>query len=218
MACGDQQCSLCFTHTLPANKRGTSNDLHQERKSVCLTVCVCAGLLLLFILNMVPSVAKHTAQHVCVCACVLACVCASLDNYTVDLSWCSRYRSVFIWSSADGACCLWKVFMLCTADVPHHVLGYFKAIVVCLTCGFQIYRHQIHMHSARQVFFLPDFLPKSPTVGDIFWWRAIRSNLEYDHIGFNFYSLLCALIPVINMEFGVDLQKERSQKQQTAVW
>lgn len=43
--------------------------------------------------------------------------------------------------------------MLCTADVPHHVSGYFKAIVVYLTCGFQMCRRQINMHSARQDFF-----------------------------------------------------------------
>lgn len=190
MACGDQQCSLCFTHTLPANERGTSNDLHQERKSVRLTVCVCRSPPVIYIKYGTQCGQTHSAAcvcaRVCVRACVRACVCASLDNYTVDLSWCSRYRSVFIWSSADGACCLWKVFMLCTANVPHHVWGYFKAIVVCLTCGFQICRHQIHMHSARQVYFLPDFLPKFPSVGDIFWCRAnltwsalwlVRSNL-----------------------------------------
>lgn len=49
----DQQYALCFPHTLPANKRRTHNDLHQERKSVC-------SLLLLFILNTVPAVAKHS--------------------------------------------------------------------------------------------------------------------------------------------------------------
>lgn len=165
--------SVSHTHFLPTKEELLMTSTRRGKVSV--SPCVCAGLLLLFILNMVPSVAKHTAQHVCVCACVLACVCASLDNYTVDLSWFSRYRSVFIWSSADGACCLWKVFMLCTADVPHHVLGYFKAIVVCLTCGFQIYRHQIHMHSARQVFFFTWFSSKVPNCGGYF---LVKSNQE----------------------------------------
>ena len=76
MACGDQQCSLCFTHTLPANDRGTSNDLHQERKSVCLTVCVRRSPPVIYIkYGTLCDQTQHIALYVCVCVCVCVCAC-----------------------------------------------------------------------------------------------------------------------------------------------
>lgn len=69
IACSDPQCSLCFTHTLPANERGAYNDLHQERKTVTHSV-----------FRSPPGIyIKYDAQcsqtqesSVCVCVCVLA--------------------------------------------------------------------------------------------------------------------------------------------------